>query len=231
MIVFDIGSNRGEYANNILRKDSSSKVICVEPNPNIFPTLISNLPQGTIAYNKAVSNEKGSIEFFECFEDNTVSTVSKTFLENSCFSTSTKVMSNGKMFKDHYSYKNPIMVETITLDELIAIHGNPDLIKVDVEGYELEVLKSLSAKSGKITFEWHETFMERVIETVRHLKNIGYEEFGTPMWHKSSDYNDGEIADKDYLKIDEFIQYFTESLKFNEEERDWVERSGMIWAK
>lgn len=231
MIIFDIGSNRGDYAKLMLRKYPEAIIVCVEPNPNLFNLLISNLPTGTNIYNKAVSNEKGNIEFFECAEDNTVSTVSKVFLEKSCFSTNTKVMANGKMFKDHYTYKQPVLVETMTLDELINIHGEPDLIKIDVEGHELEVLKSLSKKTGKITFEWHETFQERIIESVRHLGEIGYEKFGTPMWEKSSDYHDGEIPENEYKNLDEFIIYFKKSLEYNENERTWVERSGMIWAK
>jgi len=35
-------------------------------------------------------------------------------------------------------------VETLTLDEIINNYGSIDLIKIDVEGYELEVIKGIS---------------------------------------------------------------------------------------
>lgn len=229
--LFDIGTNRGEYTLNYLGKNPDSNVVCVEPNPKLYERLKSTLPEKVSILNLALSENEGQIEFYECIEDDTVSTVSKVFLEQSCFSTSSKIMANGKMFKDHYNYRDPITVKTTTLDKIIETYGNPELIKIDVEGHELEVLKGLTKKSGKITFEWHETFKDRIIECVRHLHGIGYEKFGTPIWESSSNYHDGEIPDSDYLSIEEFISYFSEKIDNVSGEKTWVERSGMIWVK
>lgn len=230
-LLFDIGANQGGYSKDMLSKIPDCNVVCVEPNPKLLRELQLNLPESVIIYNKAASSEEGQLEFFECSEDNTISTVSKDFLENSCFSKNEKIMLDGRTFCDHYHYNKPILVDTITLDWLIENHGSPDLIKIDVEGYELEVLKSLSKKVGKITFEWHETFLSRIIESVQHLSNIGYKHFGTHFWNSSSDYHDGEIGDSDYKSIDDFIKQFSSSLLDNPKDPNIVERSGMIWVK
>lgn len=70
------------------------------------------------------------------------------------------------------------MVQTTSLDALIKQYGRPYLIKVDVEGYELQVLKGLSTKEGKICFEWHEESSTELYDCLDRLKELGYEEFG-----------------------------------------------------
>ena len=41
-----------------------------------------------------------------------------------------------------------------TLDQLIRSYGVPSFIKIDVEGYELEVLKGLTSSVNMISFEY-----------------------------------------------------------------------------
>jgi FkbM family methyltransferase len=78
-----------------------------------------------------------------------------------------------------FTYKHEKrMIQTTTLDALIKEHGNPDLIKIDVEGYELQVLKGLSTKEGEICFEWHEESSTELYDCLDRLKELGYEEFG-----------------------------------------------------
>ena len=61
-----------------------------------------------------------------------------------------------------------------TLDNLIAIYGIPKFCKIDVEGYEEEVLKGLSVKVPYISFEY--TIPERlesIINCFSLLSRIG----------------------------------------------------------
>jgi len=233
-LVFDIGANNGEYTQMILRRSQNAKVICVDPNTNLcnkLKDMFSN--NNVVVYNKAVNNSLDEIDFFECLEDDGVSTVSKLYLEKSCFTNSEKVMSDGRTFKDHYHFKLPIKVGSILLDDLVKEHGKPDLIKIDVEGHELEVIKSLTQKVPKITFEWHEEFIDRVIQSVTYLSELGFTNFGTEIWHTSADYHDNEINENEYYNTDTFIDLFKSNLKeiTSNQEKSYITRSGMVWAK
>jgi FkbM family methyltransferase len=233
MIIFDIGANKGEYTQYLLNTFRGSKVVSVEANDKLATALKSRFPNGTIV-NKAVSNVVGEIDFHECTNSNGVSTVSEVFMEKSCFTSSEHIMADGKAFKDHYQYAPPIKIPTISIDELIAEHGDPDMIKIDIEGHELEALKSLSKKSGKITFEWHETFKDRIIECARHLSSLGYTKFGTEIWYSGKDYHNRELAEGKYLDLGGFIEWFNTTID-NTTEKDrrpnCIERSGMMWVK
>ena len=69
-------------------------------------------------------------------------------------------------------------VESTTLDSLIESYGVPELIKIDVEGYEHVVLRGLSQRVGKICFEWCEEMAEQFYESLSILEKLGYKQFG-----------------------------------------------------
>jgi hypothetical protein len=81
----------------------------------------------------------------------------------------------------------PIKVESITIDGMIERYGMPDLIKIDVEGYELNVLKGLTQKANDICFEWHEEEKEQLYQILEHLQNIGYTQFGVIGYFEEGD--------------------------------------------
>lgn len=234
-LIFDVGSNQGKWTETMMSIYPFCKVVCVEPQEqlindlnNKFSTLISSGKVKT--YNKAVSDQEGIINLYPA-SDHSIATTSEEFRYSSCFAASEKMI-NGKMFKEHYSYSDPIQVETITLDKLIEENGVPDLLKLDIEGHEYEAVLGLTQKVPLITFEWHDSLKHKTIKVIEHLGALGFTQFSTEIWHFSREYHDNEI--RDYKTLDEFISWFTDTL--NEEtpdinEREWNERGGMVWAK
>jgi FkbM family methyltransferase len=64
-------------------------------------------------------------------------------------------------------------VETTTLEELIAVYGRPHFIKIDVEGYELNVLRGLGHPVPCLSFEVNlPEFRPEGIQCVRLLASL-----------------------------------------------------------
>tara|TARA_R110002110_G_scaffold52122_1_gene152142 strand:- start:494 stop:985 length:492 start_codon:yes stop_codon:yes gene_type:complete len=103
-----------------------------------------------------------------------ISTASNEFRTKSRFA----VGSARNPFPRSWWIPHGIQVPSITLDEIVRQHGAPDLIKIDVEGYEYEVLQGLTTKQKTICFEWTEEMPHVLHKGVEHLQSIGYQEFG-----------------------------------------------------
>jgi len=66
-----------------------------------------------------------------------------------------------------------IDVPMTTLDSLIRSHGVPDYVKIDVEGYELQVIKGLSMAVPLVSFECHlPEFKDETTEIIHLLSDV-----------------------------------------------------------
>ena len=139
-LFFDIGANRGDAT--IVAVTLGYDVIAVEPS-RIYAELVQNFiyDPRVIPLKFAVSDKDNErVEFYEAQEDG-LSTLNKDWL------TSPNMPYNGKPFRT-------IHANTITIDTLAKIYGEPDLIKIDVEGAEWSVFRGMTRKMGMIAFEW-----------------------------------------------------------------------------
>lgn len=163
--MFDIGANRGDAV--IAGREKGYKVIALEPGPTIFKNLVSNFiyDSEVVPLKFAVSDKDYEIiEFYEASEDG-LSTINREWL------TSETMPYGGKEFRT-------IKCLTITVDTLANIYGNPDLIKIDVEGAEWSVFKGMTKKYGTIAFEWTNVTIGEHQSQIEYLEKLGYTEIG-----------------------------------------------------
>jgi FkbM family methyltransferase len=206
-LVFDIGANRGLFTDKCLSLFENVDLIMVEANPTLHNYLINKYrtKENIKVLNNLVSEKDNEdIDFFISNAD-TISTASLDWIQKS-------------RFTNDYNWNNKVKVKSISIDNMISNFGVPDLIKIDVEGYELEVLKGLTKKVSKICFEWAEEEYDKINKTCEHLQSIGYEQFGF-------------IEKDDYLVEPEIYSKWSECSIHNIIIPERKEKWGMIWVK
>jgi FkbM family methyltransferase len=163
MLLFDIGANVGKWT---LQNLHNNKVIAVEASPSTYYELVRNVAgKNVVTLNFAVSNiESDTVKFYES-GIHTLSSLDRRWLEDprSRFGGNSQI--------------REITVNTISLDALISTYGVPDILKVDVEGAENSVLKSLTQKANIVCFEWASEWNPETFECIDHLTSIGYTKF------------------------------------------------------
>lgn len=166
MVLFDIGANRGDAVKAGLDL-GYDKIIALEPAPRVFKDLVCNFiySPSVVPLKFAVSDTNDEIiEFYEALEDG-LSSINIDWL------TAEGMPYRGKEFRT-------IKATTITIDRLVELYGEPDLIKIDVEGAEWSVLKGINSKYGKLAFEWTDVTVAAHILELVYLESLGYSEVG-----------------------------------------------------
>jgi FkbM family methyltransferase len=154
MTVVDIGANIGYYALLVARiVGNGGMVYAIEPDPNNFERL-----KGNIALNKYVN-----IESFPIAIGN-VNSIKTLYQSESPNLHNLLGLPDGANSKS--GYQSTINVRTSTLDEFLRDKKQPDLIRMDVEGYEYYIIEgmknTLNAKRNmKIFMELHSQEMKQ----------------------------------------------------------------------
>jgi FkbM family methyltransferase len=136
----------------------------VEPDRNAFAALLARYGRDNRVKleNVALGSQEGSATFF-------------VEAEGSCYNTLSEKQKDWLLSNRGQNGLRTYAVPVSKLDILIARYGTPDFLKIDVEGYELEVLNGLSHKISVISFEANLPRFRA--ETLRILERLAREPF------------------------------------------------------
>lgn len=161
-VVFDVGANTGDKAAALLTR--GVKLLCVEPQPACVAVLNSRFrghPDVTIVP-KGLGSRPGIMEMHINTRAPVLSTFSPEWM-------------TGRFA--HETWDQKIDVAITTLDDLVRQHGVPRYTKIDVEGFEYEVICGLTRRIGIISFEFTDEFFGNSERLLAYLQNLGYSRF------------------------------------------------------
>jgi FkbM family methyltransferase len=165
-LVFDVGANVGIYTELFL--ELGARVVAVEPNPHCCRVI------ERLAHNRNVTIES-------CAAGGTAGKILLQLSDNTQLSTVNQEWLKSVQRSPLHAGANwlgEIAVELTTLDRLAEKHGIPNFVKIDVEGFEDQVIRGMSFKPDARTFEFN-----------RLLQGVAMKCLGTPMLSSGYDFN------------------------------------------
>ena len=166
-LVFDIGGHQGNMTATLAK--IGARVVCIEPRPSGAKQLKERFRKEheiTIVQ-KGVGEKKGMLPLFVHDKDTSTSSFAEKW--------KTEQYNDGK-------WNKTINVSITTIDELIKEFGKPTFCKIDVEGFEVEVLKGLNSKIPLISFEFHKNFEDAIRKCIERLEKIDEVEFNFSLY-------------------------------------------------
>lgn len=162
-LCFDIGAHVGNRL--WVWTQLGAQVVGVEPQPLCLQLLqrwYGRHPRVTLV-GEAVGAEVGQQQLFISERNPTVTTLSKPWIE-----AVQKVPSFAAV-----QWEQTVTVNVTTLDDLIVRYGAPAFCKIDVEGYELEVLRGLSRPLPALSFEYIPATKTMAVDCIERLQQLG----------------------------------------------------------
>jgi FkbM family methyltransferase len=167
-LAFDVGAHVGSRTRVWARL--GARVVAIEPVPlamRVLETLYGRHPRVALV-RAAVGRQPGRLPMLVCAREPTVSTLSASWAD--------RMVRQRDAFA-RTRWERSVLVPVTTLDELIARYGRPAFCKIDVEGYDLEVLHGLSEALPALSFEYVPPAVDLALACLERLVGLGPYEF------------------------------------------------------
>jgi FkbM family methyltransferase len=162
--IVDAGANIGVAA--IFFRDAfpDAEIICFEPDPRAYAYLLRNLERngidGVTAYNVALGSTRSSAALYV-----------KADIQDTCQSLS-------RTFAESVAATPPLEIEVTVAPLSDYVDGPVDLMKIDVEGSELELLRGardILAMTRQVVMEYHRLPDNPLHEVLAVLADAGHQ--------------------------------------------------------
>jgi FkbM family methyltransferase len=161
-LVFDVGANVGSRTEVFL--DLGARVIAVEPQPpcqDVLRRLFEQNKRFTLV-SEALGAQSGEAQMYVS-DALVLSTLSSEWISK---------MRESKRFGE-LGWNRMATVQVRTMDSLIAEKGEPAFCKIDVEGFELEVIKGLTRPLNALSLEVASEHADATVAAIDCLDGMG----------------------------------------------------------
>jgi len=166
-LVFDVGAHVGDRVAAFHRL--GARVVAVEPQPSLVRALklLHGRKTDVVIEAFAVGRSAGTIDLMINPDNPTVSTASDEFVS----------AARNAPGWEAQRWTKTLRVPVTTLDALIAKHGMPAFIKIDVEGFEAEALAGLARPVKALSFEFTTIQRDVALACIERCSALGYARF------------------------------------------------------
>lgn len=189
-LIFDVGANVGTKSK--IFSLLSEKVVAFEPDLQNFKILNARLKhiKHCVINGYALSSKESIAKYYSIENDSAYNSLSKKHINT--------VVKSRKILRDKKGLTQ-YEVKTSTLDFSINKYGKPDYIKIDVEGFEKEVVSGLNILVPLISIEANlPEFLPETIDIINYLDKLSK---GKYLFNYTIDSN---FELKEFVNITEF---------------------------
>lgn len=158
--IIHVGAHHGQE-HGVYKETGCNKFVYFEPNPEAFCVLAENvgLDSGVVIYNCALGNTTGEAEFY---------------LSNNCGQSSSILKPKRHLdICPNIVFKGKIIVSVKRLDDF-DISDDFNFLTIDVQGYEMEVLKGAVNALQQIKYIFCEVNQSEIYEGCPYVKDIDF---------------------------------------------------------